>query len=263
MAGTADREVCVEEDEDSDIADFGTGEDHVPSAPPSPSRDVPAPMGNIVAQLTSMPPPPGGPPPGLSASGSAGGSSSSSGPVVPTPPQPPAARAHVVPPPGQGPALSGPPPEEDVLPQEDDGDGWLELLRDGLWTDFREICEYPQPLPYHRVVTLHSHEGGRCPKGKFPRQALQKQLHMLQRFRVKEAIHIMPWMMQAPRRGPDGKEQVTAFNQMQMQLMAAKADRPQGTIAAPGGPIVITGHAGGKGKGGGKGKKGVHRSIGK
>eukprot|EP00929_Paragymnodinium_shiwhaense_P049140 TRINITY_DN24801_c1_g1_i1.p1 TRINITY_DN24801_c1_g1~~TRINITY_DN24801_c1_g1_i1.p1 ORF type:complete len:240 (+),score=50.30 TRINITY_DN24801_c1_g1_i1:69-788(+) len=228
-------EVALEEDDDSDAPDFGGAEEALPSAPPSPTARGEGPPG-LLAMPASADSAMGSAPQVIVPGGMAQLAGRSSGPCV-------------VLPPGQGGSAPLIPSEEEVLPPEDDGDGWLELLRDAQWTDFREVNEYPQPLPYHRVVSLHAHDGQRCPKGKYPRQALNRQLHVLQRFRVKEAFYMTGNSWVLPPRYGDGKERVQAYNQMKM-MMGGKGK----------GGIVIGG--GGKGYGGGKGRKGVQQTIG-
>jgi len=96
---------------------------------------------------------------------------------------PPAAVSHgptVVLPPG---GAVVPPPEEEVLPPDSDGDGWLELLRDGFARQLREENECEEPPAFHRAMLFAADPGLPIPKGKFPRQSLNAQLQLLFRLR--------------------------------------------------------------------------------
>lgn len=73
------------------------------------------------------------------------------------------------------------PPAEDVLPPDSDGDGWLELLRDGFTRQLREENECDEPPPFHRAMQLAADPP--IPAGKYPRSALNLQLQLLLRLR--------------------------------------------------------------------------------
>mmetsp|Transcript_6409 Transcript_6409/g.11148 ORF Transcript_6409/g.11148 Transcript_6409/m.11148 type:complete len:282 (-) Transcript_6409:73-918(-) len=79
-----------------------------------------------------------------------------------------------------------PPEEEEGLPFETDADGWLELLRDGYLRQLREENEYPEPPAFHRAMHFGAKEGEPVPPGKYPKQALNIQLHLLLRARAGE-----------------------------------------------------------------------------
>mmetsp|Transcript_35530 Transcript_35530/g.81384 ORF Transcript_35530/g.81384 Transcript_35530/m.81384 type:complete len:241 (+) Transcript_35530:48-770(+) len=79
-----------------------------------------------------------------------------------------------------------PPEEEEGLPFETDADGWLELLRDGYLRQLREENEYPEPPAFHRAMHFGAKEDEPVPPGKYPKQALNIQLHLLLRARAGE-----------------------------------------------------------------------------
>jgi len=83
---------------------------------------------------------------------------------------------------GPGPA-PGPDWHEDVLPQDDDKEAWLETLRDSLVRQLRQDAEAPEPAPFNRASYFASPmtPGRPLPEGKFPAQALHHQLQMLLR----------------------------------------------------------------------------------
>ena len=80
------------------------------------------------------------------------------------------------------PAWYVPTSDETALPKEDDGESWLELLRDGYYRQLREENEYKQPPPFPRVM-LFAAPPGPMPEGKFPRQVLEQQRAVLTKFR--------------------------------------------------------------------------------
>lgn len=83
----------------------------------------------------------------------------------------------------------GPPPgpewQEDVLPNDDDRESWLELLRHAQFRQIRADAEHPEPPPFHRAhhFAASSSRGRILPEGKFPNEALSFQLQMLFRTR--------------------------------------------------------------------------------
>lgn len=106
--------------------------------------------------------------------------------VMPALPPAPSAGLMTMVPPTVNIMISG--PEEEVLPLEHDGDGWLELLRDGYFRQLREENEYPEPPPFHRAIHFGVNPGEPVPAGKFPRHALNMQLQLLQRYRTGEGF---------------------------------------------------------------------------
>merc|ERR1719330_788195 len=89
-------------------------------------------------------------------------------------------------------AAIGPDPGEqpEALPEDQDGDGWLELLRDGFGQQFRCENEWQEPPPFPRALHFAAMPGGPCPKGKFPREALNLQLQLLFRARTAMASEV-------------------------------------------------------------------------
>ncbi|CAK0883151.1 unnamed protein product [Prorocentrum cordatum] len=73
-------------------------------------------------------------------------------------------------------------PDEAVLPLEADGDGWVELLRDAFFRQLQEN-ECPEPPPFHRALRLAVEAHETLTPGKFPYQALNIQLEMLNKMR--------------------------------------------------------------------------------
>lgn len=88
----------------------------------------------------------------------------------------------------------GPPPGpewmEDVVPQDDDRESWVELLRDAYVHQLRADAEHPEPPPFHRAnhfaASVPPNLGRTLPEGKYPTQALNFQLQMLFRARTGE-----------------------------------------------------------------------------
>eukprot|EP00747_Dinoflagellata_sp_TGD_P211557 gnl/TRDRNA2_/TRDRNA2_84786_c0_seq1.p1 gnl/TRDRNA2_/TRDRNA2_84786_c0~~gnl/TRDRNA2_/TRDRNA2_84786_c0_seq1.p1 ORF type:complete len:466 (-),score=130.19 gnl/TRDRNA2_/TRDRNA2_84786_c0_seq1:262-1584(-) len=79
--------------------------------------------------------------------------------------------------------------EEEVMPWEGDGEGWLEMLRDGFFRQMREENDYLEPPPYHRALHFAHNPGeGPCPSGKYPAQALNMQLNLLLKARTMEGM---------------------------------------------------------------------------
>lgn len=78
--------------------------------------------------------------------------------------------------------------EVEVLPFEADGDGWMELLRDGYFRQLREENEYREPPPFHRATYFAAEPGQPTPIGKYPRAALNQQLQLLLRSRMVEGV---------------------------------------------------------------------------
>jgi len=87
---------------------------------------------------------------------------------------------------GQAMATTDPGPQPEALPQDQDMDGWLELLRDGSAQQFRGANEWPEPPPFHRALHFAALPGEKCPTGKYPREALNTQLQML--FKTRQAM---------------------------------------------------------------------------
>eukprot|EP00435_Cladocopium_sp_Y103_P027972 s1695_g6.t4 len=80
------------------------------------------------------------------------------------------------------PAWQVPTSDETAVPKDDDGESWLELLRDGYYRQLREENEYKQPPPFPRVMHFAAPPGP-VPEGKFPRQVLEQQRAVLAKFR--------------------------------------------------------------------------------
>ncbi|CAL1145893.1 unnamed protein product [Cladocopium goreaui] len=105
----------------------------------------------------------------------------SSGHAAPLPPPAPSVGvpAPIADPNFIDPAWQVPTSDETAVPKDDDGESWLELLRDGL--DASEN-EYKQPPPFPRVMHFAAPPGP-VPEGKFPRQVLEQQRAVLAKFR--------------------------------------------------------------------------------
>eukprot|EP00929_Paragymnodinium_shiwhaense_P046662 TRINITY_DN2374_c0_g1_i1.p1 TRINITY_DN2374_c0_g1~~TRINITY_DN2374_c0_g1_i1.p1 ORF type:complete len:206 (-),score=44.63 TRINITY_DN2374_c0_g1_i1:201-818(-) len=88
----------------------------------------------------------------------------------------------VVRPPSQMPGV--PEPEEEFLPEDEENDGWLELLRDGHCRQLREENECDEPPIFHRAMHFAAEPGQSCPKGRFPRASLMSQLKLLLQLRA-------------------------------------------------------------------------------
>eukprot|EP00438_Fugacium_kawagutii_P022343 Skav233109 [mRNA] locus=scaffold1342:228166:233865:- [translate_table: standard] len=69
-----------------------------------------------------------------------------------------------------------PHPDETALPKDDDGESWLELLRDGYYRQLREENEYKQPAPFPRVMNFAAPPGSHS-------QVLEQQRAVLAKFR--------------------------------------------------------------------------------
>jgi len=81
------------------------------------------------------------------------------------------------------PSWEVPTADESAVPKDDDGEGWLELLRDGYFRQLREENEFKQPPPYPRVMNFAATPGHPVPPGKYPRVALELQRQVLMKFR--------------------------------------------------------------------------------
>uniref|UniRef100_A0A7S1RAA9 Uncharacterized protein n=1 Tax=Alexandrium catenella TaxID=2925 RepID=A0A7S1RAA9_ALECA len=79
-----------------------------------------------------------------------------------------------------GGAPAGDDPMAEVLPPDNDGDAWVELLRDAYMRQLRSDNEYPEPPPYERVNRLAANQFP-VPEGMFPAHALRMQSQMLHR----------------------------------------------------------------------------------
>mmetsp|Transcript_22547 Transcript_22547/g.49848 ORF Transcript_22547/g.49848 Transcript_22547/m.49848 type:complete len:328 (-) Transcript_22547:109-1092(-) len=91
--------------------------------------------------------------------------------------------------PAMPPPLPEKDPDEDVLPFDHDVDAWLDLLRDGYVRQLREDNEYLEPPPFHRAMHYAAPlapPGSSVPPGRYPRQALDKQLALLLKLRYGE-----------------------------------------------------------------------------
>mmetsp|Transcript_25870 Transcript_25870/g.59982 ORF Transcript_25870/g.59982 Transcript_25870/m.59982 type:complete len:257 (+) Transcript_25870:28-798(+) len=138
----------------------------------------------------------------LQAAQAKAGFKASASPPPAAPPAPSPAAALTVPPPAAVPAPTAagvpaplvdpghidpawevPTADESALPKEDDGEGWLELLRDGYFRQLREENEVKQPPPYPRAMNFGSPSGHLVPAGKYPRVALELQRQVLMKFR--------------------------------------------------------------------------------
>lgn len=80
-----------------------------------------------------------------------------------------------------------PPAEPESLPEEQESEGWLELLRDGYARQLRQENEYLEPPPFHRAI----HYGVEphvvpVPPGRYPKQALNTQLQLLMKHRFSD-----------------------------------------------------------------------------
>merc|ERR1719330_569153 len=144
--------------------------------PPTPGVVLPPPFAQSMAGFAGK----GGhgapwmpaPPPNVAMVGAA-----ARGPQVVLPPALMSPNAAIGPDPGEQP---------EALPEDQDGDGWLELLRDGFGQQFRCENEWQEPPPFHRALHFAAMPGGPCPKGKYPREALTLQLQLL--FRARTAM---------------------------------------------------------------------------
>ncbi|CAE7186972.1 unnamed protein product, partial [Symbiodinium pilosum] len=100
--------------------------------------------------------------------------------LVPAPnlvPAPLADPAHI------DPAWEVPTADESAVPKDDDGEGWLELLRDGYYRQLREENEFKQPPPYPRAINFAAASGHPVAPSKYPRPALDLQRQILMKFR--------------------------------------------------------------------------------
>ncbi|CAJ1367822.1 unnamed protein product [Effrenium voratum] len=131
-------------------------------APPLPPDPVPG---------VPLAPPLGAPPPPL------GAPAPPPAPTIAGVPAPQADPNHI------DPAWEVPTSDETALPREDDGESWLELLRDGYFRQIREENEYKQPPPFPRAMHFAAVPGHPLPENKYPRQALDLQRSMLAKFR--------------------------------------------------------------------------------
>lgn len=100
------------------------------------------------------------------------------GPRVVLPPQLMSPNTAIGPDPGEQP---------EALPEDQDREGWLELLRDGFGKQFRCENDWQEPPPFHRALHFAAMPGEPCPKGKFPREALNLQLQLI--FKARSAMH--------------------------------------------------------------------------
>eukprot|EP00930_Biecheleria_cincta_P081137 TRINITY_DN6984_c0_g1_i2.p1 TRINITY_DN6984_c0_g1~~TRINITY_DN6984_c0_g1_i2.p1 ORF type:complete len:234 (+),score=53.38 TRINITY_DN6984_c0_g1_i2:85-702(+) len=73
--------------------------------------------------------------------------------------------------------------DEAVLPPELDGEGWLELLRDGYHRQIREENEFKEPAPLPRAMLFSVPPGQPIPERKYPRTSLDFQRQVLNKFR--------------------------------------------------------------------------------
>jgi len=173
---------------------MAAAEPQAPALAPEPATtSTPAPdSGSAQATRPEAPAPVVPAPPSTPAATVNGATTPSAGPVeVPPPPadQPapadPRAEGHVpevVPPPI-------PEADEEMLPGDGDGEGWLELLRDGYCRQLREENEYMEPPPFHRAMHYAANPSDQMvPPGKFPRQALNMQLQLLLRARAGDGV---------------------------------------------------------------------------
>eukprot|EP00931_Biecheleriopsis_adriatica_P005521 TRINITY_DN107020_c0_g1_i1.p1 TRINITY_DN107020_c0_g1~~TRINITY_DN107020_c0_g1_i1.p1 ORF type:complete len:183 (+),score=52.59 TRINITY_DN107020_c0_g1_i1:84-632(+) len=81
-----------------------------------------------------------------------------------------------------------PAPEESLLPKDDDGEGWLELFRDGYFQQLREENEWKEPPPYPRAMNFTAPPAEPVPEGKYQQQALEMQRSILEKFRPDPAM---------------------------------------------------------------------------
>lgn len=68
---------------------------------------------------------------------------------------------------------------EDQLPPDDDGERWLELLRDSYLRQLREDAELPEPPHFQRSLLYAAAPG--VPEGAYPRHVLNQQLQAVRR----------------------------------------------------------------------------------
>jgi len=106
----------------------------------------------------------------MPSAGMPGGGGKGCGPRIVLPPALTSPNTAIGPDPGEQP---------ESLPPETDHDAWLELLRDGFGQQFRCENDWQEPPPFHRALHFASVPGESCPKGKFPREALNLQLQLL------------------------------------------------------------------------------------
>mmetsp|Transcript_86208 Transcript_86208/g.152626 ORF Transcript_86208/g.152626 Transcript_86208/m.152626 type:complete len:210 (+) Transcript_86208:69-698(+) len=144
------------------------------------------------------------------------------------------------------PAWEVPHQDESALPADTDGEGWLELLRDGYFRQLREENEWPEPAPFPRALLFAApYYGQKCPDRKFPRLALDQQKSVLAQMRPEPDYGPIKGGMKGgyPMKGGKG--------------MAMAGTFPLGPMAMPGGMGPMGGMGGMDGCGGMDGFSGM------
>ncbi|CAK0862420.1 unnamed protein product, partial [Prorocentrum cordatum] len=80
---------------------------------------------------------------------------------------------------------------DDNMPQDNDANGWLEVLRDVYVRQLREINQYPEPPPFHTIFEQVADPTAADTKA--VRQALTMQLQILTRARYGEGSQPNAW----------------------------------------------------------------------